>query len=65
MAMRSLLAQGWPLALLDILLERCSLDLQGWQALGQQGWIEERDNKVWLTASGKREYKKQKVGKYF
>lgn len=69
MAMRSLIHQGWPNSLLSHLLTRCGLEEEGWQALVHHNFVfcpPENDSKIWLlTSEGRREYRKQKKGKYF
>ena len=66
MTMRSLLSQGWPASMVGILLERCSLNQAGWDALLKEGWVElDKENKYQLSCEGKKQYKTQKKGKWF
>lgn len=65
MALRSLLAQGWPSSLLEILLNRCSLEMDNWQEMVNEGWVVVEDNKFRLSNEGKRVYNTEKRGKYF
>lgn len=60
MTMRSLISQGWPSSMVDILLRRCALDEKGWQELQELGYLEEKDGKWWLTPEGKRVYKQER-----
>ncbi len=66
MVARSLLKQGCPNDLLHIILLRCSANDQDWTGLQNNGFVEQ-DNagRWWLSQAGKREYSKQKVGRYF
>jgi len=65
MVMRSLLAQGWPSSMVDILLRRCALEEEGWQELLALGWLEEKEGRWFLTKAGKRGYKRESKGRYF
>ena len=65
MLMRSILNQGWPAELLDILLRRCSAEQTAWQDLVVAGWVYRREQRWELTKEGKRAYNRRPKHLYF
>lgn len=65
MALRHLLKQGWELSLAPYILSRTGCTQADWDACREQGLICQRHGKIWLTAKGKKEYKRCKQTKWF
>ena len=66
--LQGLKAKGWPAELTHILLARCGSDQCEWDALERAGLVEIRDKGYgrWhLSAAGKREYNRQRKGRWF
>lgn len=65
MVLRSLLKVGSPVDLASIFLSRCGCSEAGWAALTEAGLVEQKKGRWLLTEEGKKQYRKQKVGKWF
>jgi hypothetical protein len=69
--LRSLVKNGWPADLIDPWVwSRNGGEREDWQALVDAGLVEpDGGGRGWerfrLTAEGKREYQKQRIGKWF
>ena len=59
MLLRSLISQGWPCEMLDILLRRCGAEQGTWDALEKAGLVEVARSRWCITATGKRWYNKR------
>ncbi len=63
--LRSLVAKGWPDDLIRYIWERAGGTEAEWLALADAGLVLQRDARWELTQTGKREFHRQSVGRYF
>lgn len=62
---RSMEKKGISKSLLPNFMNRCGTSGEEWNSLVDEEFVEEKKDRWWLTNLGKKEYKRQKKGKYF
>lgn len=65
--MQAISKSGIPFELMDIFMSRCGTSLDAWLGLLENKLVElnEKENRYFLTALGKKIFKKEKVGRYY